>query len=154
MIAKLTLVDRVLMFSGVTDGIGKAARWVKTLATPADRYFGLAHADDPFTPVIFANWIALGMDDFGKPRKPEAGAPPYHGTHSLVTKLVPVDDDAHNSTAVDFKTPLGRTARRCCVRLGTTCWERGAPVPATDGLIRRVGTGMRSLRCGLSERGP
>ena len=80
---------------------------MKTLATPADRYFGLAHADDPFTPVIFANWIALGMDDFGKPRKPEAGAPPYHGTHSLVTKLVPVDDDAHNSTAVDFKTPLG-----------------------------------------------
>ena len=107
MIAKLTRVDRVAMFSGVTDGIGDAAAdWVRTAATPADRYFGVVHVDDPFFPRIAADWIALDMDAFGPPRAPESGKPPYHWTHRLVTDIVPVDDDPHDSTAVDFLTPL------------------------------------------------
>lgn len=78
----------------------------RTAATPAGRYFGLVHDADPFFPVIFADWIALGMDAFGAPRAPESGRPPYHWTHRLVTDIVPLEDDPHDSTAVDFLTPL------------------------------------------------
>ena len=106
MIAKLTRVDRVVMFSGVADGIDGAADWVRTATTPADRYYGLVHDEDGFFPVISANWIALGMDAFGPPRAPESSRPPYHWTHRLVTHIVPLEDDPHDSTAVDFLTPL------------------------------------------------
>ena len=114
MIAKLRRVDRVVMLSGVTDGVGlTAARWVTPGATPAERYFGLAHARDAqFLPYDRANWSALGLDAFGAPVAPEATEPPYAGTHTFVTDILPrtgtfVAPAPHASTGVDFAVPVG-----------------------------------------------
>ena len=114
MIAQLRLVDRVIMLSGVTDGVGlMAARWVTPGATPADRYYGLAHARDAqFLPYDRANWTALGLDAFGAPAVPETAEPPYDGTHTFVTDILPrtgtfAAPAPHASTGVDFAVSLG-----------------------------------------------
>jgi hypothetical protein len=49
------------------------------------------------------------MDVFGPLVAPEASAPPYGGTHRLVTDLRPQRGGykfAHPSTVIDFYTPL------------------------------------------------
>ena len=56
-------VARVAMFAGVVDStaMGPAA-WVNNLhATPAAKYFGLAHTADTVYAKINANWTALGL---------------------------------------------------------------------------------------------
>ena len=113
MIAKLRLVQRVIMLSGITDGVASvAARWVSVGATPEERYYGLAHARDAqFLPYYFANWAALGLDVFGGPVAPELTEPPYGGSHTFVTDILPrtgnyVAPAPHASTGVDFATPL------------------------------------------------
>lgn len=113
MIAKLRTVHRVVMLSGITDGVGlQAAQWVTIGATPATRYYGLAHAKDAqFIGYDFANWAALGLDEFGPATAPEISAPPYDGSHMLVTDVLPQTGSyaapaPHASTGVDFAVAL------------------------------------------------
>ena len=112
MIAKLRLVDRVVMFSSVPDSIGRAsAPWVGGAhATPSNRYYGLAHLRDGLLPPILAGWDSLGMAVFGPDAIVEANEPPYGWTHMLITDLAPigglVGQNAHASTATDGVTPL------------------------------------------------
>ena len=119
MIAKLRLVRRVVMLSGVTDGsvfgggvTSGPAEWVTIGATPRERYYGLAHLrDNAFRQSILANWAQLGLDGFGAPVAPESSQPPYAGTHEFVTDLLPSTGSyaapaPHGSTGVDMFTPL------------------------------------------------
>lgn len=113
MIAKLRLVDRVVLLSGVTDGVGGvAATWVTVGETPADRFFALIHnRDTQFYPYDVANWTALGMNAFGGIVVPENSEPPYEATHTFVTDILPrtgnyTAPNPHASTGVDFATPL------------------------------------------------
>ena len=111
MIAKLRLVDRVMMFSSVPDSIGtQSAPWTVGHVTPTNRYFGLVHQQDGFFLPILAGWDSIGMRAFGTPVQVETSEPPYAGTHMLITNLTPVGGfvglNAHGSTATDKFTPL------------------------------------------------
>lgn len=111
MIAKLRLVDRVLMFSSVPDSIGtQSAPWVAGHVTPTNRYFGLVHEQDGFFVPILAGWDSIGTRAFGDPVQVETSEPPYGGTHMLMTNLTPVGGfvglNAHGSTATDKFTQL------------------------------------------------
>ena len=115
MIAKIRVVDRVLMFSAVPDSIGRASvPWVGgTHRTPTDRYFGLAHNRDGFFLPILAGWDSLGLSAFGPAMLVDASEPPYEFSHMLVTARTPVGGfvglNAHGSTATDSFTPLDAT---------------------------------------------
>ena len=112
MIAKIRLVARVVLFSSVTDSIHvEAPSWVATHVTPAERYYGIAHDRDGFYPPIRAGWDSLGLDVFGAAATPETSSPPYDGTHTLVTDLLPrpngfVGTNAHGAPCHDLNTPL------------------------------------------------
>jgi hypothetical protein len=116
MIAKDHVVDRVVLFSAVTDALGAvdcqaAQNWEATHVTVSGRYWGLAHDSEPAIGSICASWSTLGMDTFGPLVAPEASAPPYGGTHRLVTALRPQRGGykaAHPSTVIDFYTPLNK----------------------------------------------
>lgn len=113
MIAKLRLVDRVVLLSGVTDGINNtAASWVTTGETPAERIYALSHVRDAqFYPYYLANWQSLGLYDFGASLTPESSLPPYNGVRTFMTDVLPRTGSytapaPHASTGVDFATPL------------------------------------------------
>src|SRR3989441_5702572 len=137
MIAKIRLVPRVVMFSSVPDTVPsrEAPTWLSSHVTPSNRYFALAHDCDGFFRSIVAGWDSLGMNALvaaspltptpprpntacwtwtspsrDAPVAPEASAPPYRGTHTLITDLRPrtggyVHRPSHQSTANDFFTP-------------------------------------------------
>jgi hypothetical protein len=113
MIAKLRLVDRVVLLSGITDGVGGvASQWVTVGATPPDRYYVLVHARDAqFLAYDIANWTALGLPQFGAPVAPESSQPAYEGTHTFITDVLPqtgnyTAPNPHASTGVDFAVRL------------------------------------------------
>ena len=116
MIAKYSVVPRVVMFSAVVDALGSVdcgptQSWLSTHATPSDRYWGLAHMQDPAFGNICGNWSTLGMSAFGPAQTVEESAPPYSGTHMLFTDLKPQrggDKAAHASTVIDLYTPLNK----------------------------------------------
>ncbi len=112
MIARVRLVDRVLMFSAVPDSIGdESVSWVGSPhVTPVNRYYGLVHDRDAFFPVFQAAWDSLGLAVFGPAVAVETSEAPYGWTHELYTDLTPVGgfigQAAHASTATDAATPL------------------------------------------------
>ena len=118
MLAKLHLVARVLLFSSCGDVVGgRAAPWLSRHATPSDRYYGLADDRDiggpgsPPNPRAHAetliDWEELGMRAFGDLIAPEKSAPPYGGTHTLVTDLLPQPGTAaHGVPSNDANMPL------------------------------------------------
>ncbi len=111
MLAKLHLVDRVMMFSSVPDSIEtQSAPWTVGHVTPTNRYFGLVHQQDGFFLPILAGWDSIGMRAFGGAVQVETSEPPYGGTHMLMTNLTPVGGfvglNAHGSTATDKFTQL------------------------------------------------
>jgi hypothetical protein len=111
MIAKIHKIGRVVMFSGVTDGLNdQATIWLKVGATTLDRYYSFAHVRDLFYPTIVANWNALGMLQWTS-TPAETNQPPYGATHLLITDILPKTGNydapgPHASTAVDFGTPV------------------------------------------------
>jgi hypothetical protein len=104
----LRAVPRVVMFGAPADGFGgRAAPWMAIGATPASRYYGLAHVRDPFAS-IGPNWLALGLAAYGPVTVVEASAPPFGGSHRLTTDLLPATGsygDAHPSVFGDGVTP-------------------------------------------------
>jgi hypothetical protein len=117
MLAKLHLVGRVLLFSSCGDVAGgRAAPWLSTHATPSARYYGLADDRDvggPGSPDphayadLLIDWEKLGMRAFGDLIAPEKSAPPYGGTHTLVTDLLPQPGTAaHGVPSNDANMPL------------------------------------------------
>jgi hypothetical protein len=109
MIAKIRLVERVVMFSAVTDSLeGASVPWVATHVTPSGRYYGLDHDRDEQFRSIRASWDSLGMAAFGPAVAPETGTPPYDFTHMLITDVPPRGPGraAHGASATDANTPL------------------------------------------------
>ncbi len=107
-IGTLRAVPRVVMFGAPADGIGgQVAPWMTIGATPASRYYGLAHVRDPFASIA-PNWLALGLAAFGPVTTVEASAPPFGGSHMLRTDLLPATgsyNEAHPSVFGDGTTP-------------------------------------------------
>lgn len=98
-------VDRVVMISGpAPEG---ADPWSSIGATPSVKYFQLAHLRDQAAVEIAAHVGSLGLDRFGPAVAPELSAPPYSGSHVLITDLEPVGGYVgifpHLSTAVDVR---------------------------------------------------
>lgn len=113
MLAKLHRVRRVTLFAAPRDTVpgGQPPAWVALGATPAERYYGLVHDRDPLVAATLASWPLLGMSEFGDPVYVEASVPPYGGTHSLLTHLLPSSGsyaNAHPSVSRDQFTPLGQ----------------------------------------------
>jgi hypothetical protein len=113
MLAKLHRVHRVTLFAAPrdADAAGLPPAWVALGATPANRYYGLVHKQDPLSALTLASWKApLGMLRFGEAVLEDASmsAPPYWGTHMLVTERLPLTGtlaNAHGSVSVDQFTP-------------------------------------------------
>ena len=113
MLAKLHRVRRVTLFAAPRDTVpgGMPPAWVALGATPPERYYGLVHDRDPLVAATLASWPLLGMSQFGAPAyvDPPSNAPPYGGTHSLLTHLLPSSGNyanAHPSVSRDQFTPL------------------------------------------------
>lgn len=116
-LAKQHEVARCLMFDATDWWIpGKRpANWIYTPgATPAHRYFALAHLLDPIGSNTFhVTWIAYGLPQFGSERLFEAeSGPPYSWSHSFWTDTEPTrtpdggDNDYHNGPVVDWCLPF------------------------------------------------
>jgi hypothetical protein len=114
MIAKYSVVPRVVLLSGVTDAIPgpqpcQGSRdWLTDHRTPVVRYWGLGHDRDPNYPAICRNWDSIGISALGPLVQVEDSAPPYAGSHQLFTDLLPQTlkyADAHPSTVADTYTP-------------------------------------------------
>lgn len=107
MIGTIRHVDRVVMIAGPAPEAGYA--WINIGKTPTAKYFELIHLRDENAPWIMPNVAAFDLERFGEAVAPELNAPPYGGTHILVTDVEPVGGYAnpfpHQSTAVDFVTP-------------------------------------------------
>jgi hypothetical protein len=105
LIGKIRHVDRVIMLAG--PGPEGADAWVSVGKTPVVKYFQLAHLRDRGAAKIAAHVSALGLERFGAAVTPELSAPPYSGTHVLITDLEPaggyVDIFPHLSIAVDMR---------------------------------------------------
>lgn len=131
MIGKLHRVARVVMISsppeGCMDSQCQAARWVAIGATPANRYYGLAHQRELPIRAERANWEAFGLNAFGAPVTPETSAPPYGCTHMLITNLDPAPGGYFvGSTARDSATPRladGTPALRNAWRYISAIWN-------------------------------
>jgi|GEM_PF-318513 len=91
LIAKQVEVARVIQFASTADYIGReqqSAPWLSSASvTPQDRYYGLGHIEDDTVPwnELQANWLALGMGDFGAVVDVDQTPPPYNGSHSLLS---------------------------------------------------------------------
>src|SRR3989442_359845 len=114
MLAKLHRVNRVTLFAAPRDAntAGQPPDWVALGATPADRYYGLVHKRDPLSALTLASWRGP-LEMLGEAVFDTASAPPYGGTHMLVTnRRTRVGTDlnpylnAHGSVATDQFTPL------------------------------------------------
>src|SRR5205809_986453 len=168
MIAKIRLVARVVLFSSVTDSMhAEAPSWLATHLTPVERYYGIAHDRDVFYRPVRAGWDSLGLRVFGAPATPETSSPPYDGTHTFVTDLMPqggfVDNNAHGVPSNDLNTPLGpdgapllsrRPFLASCATL-TARPGKGTPMQRSCTISRRaVSCGWRSTTTtGTTRRG-
>jgi hypothetical protein len=109
LIGKVRRVNRVVMLSGPFDNRGGApADWLRRRTlTPPDRYFGLTHAAEEQHPGHLKNWKALAIDKLGPVVIVDGAAPPFGGSHQLVTRLVVTDGDnnPHGMTAAGKASP-------------------------------------------------
>jgi len=122
LIGMLRPVHRVAIFAGFADaGDG----WISVGATRSDKQFALIHKRDRFFSVFQVAckaYLALELDRFGHfagcddptgdiPLLEESSAPPYRGTHVVITDRLPqggsyVEPASHQSTTRDGATPV------------------------------------------------
>jgi hypothetical protein len=103
LIGKVRAVDRVVMLSGPFDNRdGEAAPWVsRTPITPLDRVFGLTHRAEDQHSQHLKNWTAMSLG--GPVVVVDEAAPPYGGSHELVTALP--GTNPHGITAAGGASP-------------------------------------------------
>jgi len=104
MIGKIHLVHRALLFSAT-----EPAPWTsESHFTPADRYFGFAHAQESAVLAMRLSWANLGLP--GALTSVNSAAAPSNNSHRLVTGLMPRgeigESNYHGCVVVDFYTPL------------------------------------------------
>jgi hypothetical protein len=107
LIGKVRRVDRVVMLSGPFDNrVGAPAAWTRRApATPGDRFYGLSHQREEQYQGHRRNWEAMGLAAWGGLTEVEGGAPPYGGSHQLVTTLP--GNNPHGITAAGKASPTG-----------------------------------------------
>jgi hypothetical protein len=124
MIARDNEVARVCMLEAPVDLIGppgserRLPPWIVPAdTTPVDRYYGFHHArsSSPNAQAFPLAWATLELGHFGPAVDIDSAAPPYDGSHYLITNAEPIDDGGPNLThrgvvadAVTPKTPSGQ----------------------------------------------
>lgn len=93
-----------------TDLSHHPASWLSSVPsgpTPLRRMIVFVHSGDPFYARILADWRAMQLGSLGPPTSVDAAAPPYGGTHQLISSaaLPQAVLATHDSTAVDAATP-------------------------------------------------
>jgi hypothetical protein len=109
LIGKVRKVHRVVMLSGPFDNrAGEPAAWTtRPSATPADRVFGFSHTNEEQHAGHIKDWAAMGLPALGPLVSVESAAPPYSGSHQLVTSLPPANKgNPHGTTAAGKAAPL------------------------------------------------
>jgi len=103
-------VKRVVMLGSPTDDCqvrGGPASWLSAPGdTPADRYYGFVHAEDPGFDRILPAWEAIGLTRFGGLINVDNSDPPYRMSHQLVSQAPAVRDKFHACVATDGATPI------------------------------------------------
>jgi hypothetical protein len=114
LIGKVRRVDRVVMLSGPFDNRdGDPAPWTrKTPLTPLDRYYVFSHTlEDQFSQHL-KDWEAMDLARLGPVVNVDGVAPPFSGTHRLVTTLQPAPGkNPHGVTAAGAASPVGPDGR-------------------------------------------
>jgi hypothetical protein len=103
LIGKVRQVDRVIMLSGPYDNRdGAPAAWTRLpAATSTDRVYALSHAREPQHQGQLRNWEAMTLP--GAPAQVDGQAPPFGGSHRLVTALP--GGNPHGITAAGGASP-------------------------------------------------
>lgn len=114
LIGKVRRVDRVVMLSGPFDNRdGVSAPWTRRPPlTPLDRYFVFSHTrEDQFSQHL-KDWEAMDLGKLGPVISVDGAAPPYSGSHRLVTALQPAPGkNPHGVTAAGAASPVGSDGR-------------------------------------------
>lgn len=110
LIGKHYTVARVVMLGAPADhvrGENTPATWLgKPGLTPADRYYGFAHARDQGFDNMHRSWESLGMMKYGPSVNIDEEPPPYRKARCLITDTTRVIGAlCHASVAVDGATP-------------------------------------------------
>jgi hypothetical protein len=114
LIGKVRKVARVVMLSGPFDNRdGVSAPWTKLAPlTPLDRYYVFSHASEEQYQQHVKDWEAMKLDALGPMVTVEGAAPPFAGTHRLVTTLPPTaGKNPHGVTAAGAASPVGPDGR-------------------------------------------
>lgn len=109
LIGRVRRVDRVVMLSGPFDNRdGVPAAWTRRPPlTPLDRYFVFSHTLEDQFPQHLKDWEAMDLGKLGPVVNVDGAAPPYGGTHRLVTTLQPPPGKSpHGVTAAGAASPM------------------------------------------------
>lgn len=100
---------RVVMLAApadTVDGSGAPAPWLARAGdTPPRNYYGFSHQLDPGIPGILAGWRALGLSALGPLADVDRDAPPFGGSHTLLTNHRAPGGRFHGCVAVDRAVP-------------------------------------------------
>ncbi len=106
LVGKIRRVARVVMLSGPFDNrSGAPAPWTRLVPqTPLDRFWGFSHVSEEQHQGHLADWDAMGL--LGPPANVDHAAPPFAGSHQLVTALdPPPGKNPHGVTAAGLASP-------------------------------------------------
>jgi hypothetical protein len=102
-------LERVVMLAAPADCVESGevpAPWLAAEgATPAERYFGFAHALDQAISRILTAWEALGLAEFGEVIVVDREEPPFGYSHRLLAKNAAHGGRPHGSVAADRFIP-------------------------------------------------
>ncbi len=112
MIAKMYMVERVIMFAAPVDYsqvLKIPAPWIsRESETPSNRYYGFVHFQDRGFKRIRRAWKLLGMAKHGPIVNMDEQRPPYNDSHRLITNSIPDDHrNYHLSVITDENSILG-----------------------------------------------
>jgi hypothetical protein len=108
LIGKVRAVDRVVMLSGPFDNRGgKPAPWTaRPGLTPVERVYGFSHTLEEQHAGHLQDWEAMGLGALGPVVVVESAAPPFGGSHRIVTSLPPGEGvNPHGMTAAGRASP-------------------------------------------------
>lgn len=154
MTARLHETAGALLFSAT-----EPKAWTSTsFATPADRFFALAHAKEPIFAGIVRSWANIGIP--GLPTGVEATPPPFLGSHRLTTAteecLGDPESDAyyHNCPVVDDFIALTPDGTPPLLEVWDTMLEARAPRRTVVPIVLDVASGTARYTTELSLANP
>lgn len=109
LISKEVLVARCVLLSAPADVHGPyqaIAPWIGNKgATPPEACYGFCHTEDRIFERVSKSWDAMGLQAFGDLTCVEEVAPPYAGSHRLMSRMRVSGGRYHGSVATDRATP-------------------------------------------------